>query len=182
MQKDAIDQPDSGRVIARRQPRSLTFRLWSRVDKSADPDGCWLWQGSVNDRGYGQVRDEPVGNAIRGIKITTHRAAWTLTHGTIPEGMGVCHRCDNPRCVNPSHLWLGTHAENLGDMKTKGRAARGDRSGTARLNSNQVRVIRKVLTAGGCARTDLAVLVDVSTSTIDNIANNLTWRHIDAGL
>ena len=180
MQKDAIDQPGSGRIIARRKPRPLTVRLWSRVDISAGPEGCWLWQGSVNDRGYGQIRAEPVGNAIRGIKTTTHRAAWTLTHGHIPEGMGVCHRCDNPRCVNPSHLWLGTHAENLGDMKSKGRAARGDRSGTARLNSKQVRVIRKLLQVGFCSRSELAVLTNVSCSSINNINNKTTWGHLDA--
>jgi hypothetical protein len=180
MQKDAIDQPGLGRIIARRKPRPLTARLWSRVDMSAGPEGCWLWQGSVNDRGYGQIRAEPVGNAIRGIKTTTHRAAWTLTHGPIPEGMGVCHRCDNPRCANPSHLWLGTHTENLGDMKSKGRAARGDRSGTARLNSKQVRVIRKLLQVGSCSQSELAVLANVSCSSINNIKNKTTWGHLDA--
>jgi predicted DNA binding protein len=92
----------------------------------------------------------------------------------------VCHLCDKPRCVNPKHLWLGTHAENLADMKAKGRAARGDRSGTARLTPAQVQAIRKLLAAGRCDVADLAQLTNVSVSTIENIKYRKSWRHLDA--
>ena len=182
MQKDAIHQPDSNRVIARRKPHPLTVRLWSRVDMSAGPGGCWLWLGGVNSNGYGMIRREPEGNAIRGIKTTTHRVAWDLTHGPIAQGLHVCHRCDNPRCVNPAHLWLGTHAQNLADMKTKGRAARGDRSGTARLDSRQVQVIKRLLFLGHCSAAEISALLGVSSAAIDSIRNEKTWRHIDARL
>jgi hypothetical protein len=149
---------------------------------TAGPDGCWLWLGGTNVGGYGQIRREPQGNAIRGEKTTTHRVAWELTQGPIPGGLHVCHRCDNPRCVNPLHLWLGTHAENLADMSAKGRAARGDRSGTARLESRQVQIIQRLLYLGHCSAHELSVLLGVSPTSLDAIRNRHTWRHIDARL
>lgn len=182
MQKDATHQPNTGRCVLRRKPLPLSVRLWSRVDLGAGPDGCWLWLGSTNVRGYGQIRREPEGNALRGAKTTTHRAAWELTYGPIPDGLHVCHRCDTPRCVNPAHLWLGTHAENLADMKAKGRAARGERSSSARLNSKQVQVIKRLLAVGACSPKELSVLAGVTPGAIDAIKHEKTWRHIDAGL
>ncbi len=179
-QKDANALPISGRCIKRRQPCSLVVRLWSRVDMDAGPDGCWLWRGSVNAGGYGQIRREPGGNVVRGVKTTVHRVAWELTRGPIPDGMHVCHVCDNPRCVNPSHLWLGTHAENLRDMKVKGRAARGDRSGTARLDSRQVQLIKRLMFLGQCSAAEIATLLRMSPAAIDAIRNQKTWSHIDA--
>lgn len=168
--------------IQRRSPVSLSERFWQRVDISGGDDCCLLWLASTNKSGYGQIRREPVGNEVRGKTTTTHRVAWELTYGQIPIGMHVCHQCDNPLCVNPSHLWLGTHAQNLADMKTKGRSARGDRSGTARLNSKQVLAIRKILRADCCSRSEAASLVGVSSSSIDNIHNKSTWEHLDDGL
>ena len=85
-------------------------RLWSRVLKT---DGCWIWRGAVNERGYGKV-------AIRGMRYT-HRVAWEVTHGPIPEGLCVLHRCDHPPCCRPDHLFLGTRAENIADCVAKGR-------------------------------------------------------------
>jgi hypothetical protein len=169
-------------VIDRRQSRSLAERLWERVDKSAGKEGCWIWLGGTVRGRYGQIRLSPSGGALRGRKTTTHRAAWELSFGPIPSMMHVCHRCDNPRCVNPQHLWVGTHSENLADMKAKGRAARGERSGTARLTQTQVRAIRKALQANIYSLSELAELNGVSRSTIDNIKHQRTWEFLDAGL
>lgn len=96
----------------------IATRFWRKV-KRGPPDECWPWTGRRGGRGYGRVGS-----------CGAHRLAWELTNGAIPAGLWVLHRCDNPPCVNPSHLWLGTHADNMADMRAKGRSARGDRHGS----------------------------------------------------
>lgn len=94
--------------------RTLTAKeFWERVDRSKD---CWEWRGYRNWAGYGIIHPTP------GVKLRTHRIAYELTHGPIPIGLYVLHRCDNPSCVRPEHLFLGTLADNNRDMAAKGRA------------------------------------------------------------
>jgi len=105
------------------QDRESAF--WSQTDRSGD---CWLFTGYLTPAGYGRF-------SIAGVQQQAHRVAYMFTHGPIPEGMVICHRCDVRHCVNPSHIFLGTHADNVADMDAKGRRqpARGDRNG-ARLH------------------------------------------------
>lgn len=88
--------------------------FWDRVDKRSSNE-CWLWIGSIKPNGYGNFmvcRDKP---------INAHRMCWRICYGPIPDNMNVLHKCDNPRCVNPHHLFLGTQVDNLNDAKNKGR-------------------------------------------------------------
>lgn len=92
-------------------------KFWDHVDCQGE-DECWCWTASRLPSGYGRVRFEK--------KSTyAHRVAWILTHGPIPEGMVVCHHCDNPPCCNPKHLFVGTQADNVHDRDRKGRGIGG---------------------------------------------------------
>lgn len=150
-------------------PASVLF--WKKIEKT---ESCWLWLGSKNRKGYGYVGDG------HGKVVYAHRQMWNLTFGEIPKGLLVCHSCDNPTCVNPEHLWLGTNAENMADMVKKGRSltcglpdAAGSKNPAAKLNETQVCEIRRTWNGSHSA---MGRLYGVSRRTINGIMNGASWK------
>ena len=135
--------------------------------------GCWLWRGMVVGSGYGMVRFERK-------MYPAHRLAWKLFRGEIAPGLVVCHKCDVRTCVNPEHLFLGTHAENMKDMKEKGRSPHGDGHSRSKLTAKNVRRIKTMLAAGQMRMSEIARAFGVTHGTIDCIAKAKTWRHVKA--
>lgn len=146
-------------------------RFWSHVNKT---ETCWLWTGSQTSYGYGtftKFQDIP--------HRAAHRYAWELTHGH-PGELCVLHRCDVKLCVNPAHLFLGTKTENMRDRDQKGRQAKGERAGLAKLTDAQVREI--FLEPDTTIAKVLAQRYGMGMSAIYAIRNGQTWRHITASL
>lgn len=117
-----------------RKRRPIFERLMKRtvVDMNTN---CVVWTGAVGFGGHGQIRSE------KHKLLATHRVSWEHHNGPIPEGMKLCHRCDNPPCINPDHLFLGTQADNMRDMIAKGRNRRGETHHNAKVTDDQVRDI-----------------------------------------
>jgi hypothetical protein len=150
---------------------SLEERFWSKIDKSGS---CWAWTSAFTTRGYGFFW---VGGAKR--SEYAHRVAWELSNGgKVPDGSVVMHSCDNPKCVNPAHLSIGTPKDNAQDCKRKGRNAFGERNmGGQKLTWEKVREIRKLSGHLGRART--ARKFGVSENTIKMIRQNRLWREAE---
>lgn len=145
-------------------------RFWEKVDKRR-PHECWPWMGSRQEHGHGLMRSDGSRKLIK-----THRVSWEIHNGPIPSGLFVCHKCDNPPCVNPRHLFLGTAADNAHDRDSKGRTAKGERNGRAKLSEADVLDIRKKGRPGKYA--ELARKYGVDLKTIKSAATGKSWRHI----
>ena len=151
------------------KPKPLAERFWSRVDMR-DQDGCWPWRGALDGKGYGafgESRDKRSAKA--------HRVAYALAFGPL-NGLHVLHRCDNPPCCNPAHLWLGTNAENQADKIAKGRQKSrplpGERNPAAKLSAKDVAAIR---TAGGLQR-EIGARFGISQAQVSAIRLGRSWR------
>lgn len=160
---------------------SIADRFWSKVNRT---DECWVWTGAVYVNGYGAFVTWE--NSKRR-NWKAHRMAWILTNGPIPNGLRVCHHCDNPPCVRPTHLFLGTDADNLRDARNKGRRlplrhrpgkARGERQHSAKLTAADVADIRRE-NHNGIRQVDLAVRFGVSQGTISAAVRRQTWAHVE---
>ena len=166
------------------QPITLSQieRFWSKVEKSTQP-GCWNWKASTFQNGYGQFK-------MGGKNLKAHRVAFLIENKTIADGLCVCHKCDNKKCCNPSHLFAATQQENRADCVRKGRQARGathgsvkhprkkgEESGNAKLKDADVLQIKSMLTKKQTG-SSIAMMFNVSKQTISAIKNKIVWQHL----
>ena len=146
----------------------VSERFWDKVEKTR---ACWLWTASCLVSGYGRIK-------IKGKWVRAHRVAWELVRGTIPDGLWVLHHCDNPSCVRPDHLFLGTAKDNSQDCWKKKRALFQRRNPTPRkLRVGQVHRIR-LLIQQGHPHVKIAARFGVSSGTISNIRTEKTYRWV----
>lgn len=168
-------------MLPKYTPKDIA-RFWAKVDRT---DDCWLWRGFCLPKGYGTI-------TIRTKNHYAHRMAYEIVKGTIPPGLLVCHTCDTPSCVNPEHLFLGTHRDNFADMISKGRSATGEKHGLAKhperrprgtthgmakLRDSDIHAIRTAHTTG-ITLTTIAAQYGVCIQTISNIVHRKKWRHV----
>ncbi len=155
-------------------PESVIERFWKYCPSHLPKDVCWPWAGSVARKrlGYGQLSDKPNKTVLK-----AHRVSYEITYGEIAPGFYICHRCDNPVCVNPAHLYAGTARDNHLDMVARGQhipppLRQGERSGRARVTNEQARYIRESNRRG----VDLAKEFGVAQTTISAIRNGQNWK------
>ena len=144
-------------------------RFWSKVDVGEDHE-CWEWQAFTFD-GYGRFN-------LNSKNVLAHRVSYSIANGAIKPGMLVMHSCDNPGCVNPAHLSEGTNADNSADKVSKNRQPRGESSVKAKLTEQEVKYIRFLHTVRGENGIQIAKRYALDKSTVYNILNGRTWKHI----
>jgi hypothetical protein len=156
--------------LQRRSTGGIADRFWPKVKKG---ENCWEWQGCLSS-GYGCL------SLGKGRSERAHRLSWELHFGPIPDGLFVCHHCDNPPCVRPDHLFLGTVVHNSNDMIRKGRGdgAKGETSKKSHLTESHVKSMRKLHSEGMFSATDIAWLFGVDRSASRAIISRRSWRHV----
>lgn len=144
------------------------YRFWRLVEKSSH---CWSWLGETDKDGYGRFW-------YRGSTKRAHRCSWMLCQGRIPTGQQVLHRCDNPRCVRPDHLFLGTLRDNVNDMLSKGRSLKGERHSQAKLTEEQVICVLQWRPGCGQLLRELAAEFRVSITALELVRSGTNWKHL----
>ena len=166
--------------------RTLADRFWERVDRNGTAPShvvelgpCWLWTGARLKLANGALSYGSIGER-KDVRHLAHRVSWKLHFGDVPEGMCVCHKCDNPQCVRPDHLFLGTQQDNMADKLAKGRAVfnrfpTGEAHPNAKADEETVRTIRE-LRGAGLSLAKIGARVGLHASTVHDIVRATTWR------
>lgn len=152
------------------------MKFWDNLDIPEDLDGCWEWRSKKGTGKRAYTR-------YKGKAWSSSRLSWFLTNGTIPEGMCVCHKCDNPPCCNPAHLFLGTIQDNVDDRERKGRnkmpLSRGEDHGHHKLTKEEVLEIRKIYNGRNSSYRALAKIYGVSFGEVRKIVKRQTWEWLN---
>jgi len=144
--------------------------FWRKVRMDGHPRGCWEWTASKNEHGYGRVHRG-------GVFFKAHRESLRMFGVMVPHEQLVLHECDNPSCVNPSHLTLGSQLDNMKSCRERGRSNRGERNGMAYLTEDQVREIRRRF-SGGDGQASIAASMGLGRSAVLKVCKNVRWRHV----
>jgi len=157
------------------KPNTLSNRFWKHVD-IGEIDDCWDWKHKIRANGYG--RFNVTGKDKKGFNAS--RLAYMLHHDIdhLEHDIFVCHKCDNRLCCNPNHLFLGTNKENMQDMRNKGRSARGERNGQAKLTDEQILSIRELWETGNYTQRKIGEMLSIAQSTVHGIVHHKRWKHI----
>lgn len=147
---------------------TILDRFESHCEKT---DSCWIWMASLDHKGYGRF-------SMNGKKYVAHRAAYILYKGKFAEELQVMHNCDNPCCVNPSHLTAGTHSDNMQDRHIKGRTAKGEGHCKTELTNTQVIQLKMMLRTGAHSQISLARSFNIGYRTVSDIARGRTWKEV----
>lgn len=150
-------------------------RFHSQTDRSSGTRACWIWRGAIDARNYGRF------SLRRCTTVLAHRLAYALHHGSTPARLLVCHTCDNPSCVNPAHLFLGTHKDNARDMCAKGRhvvVTIGEKHHSAKLTTRKVKQIRAKYVPRKTSLAKLGRAFGVSAQVVHRIVHRKIWKHI----
>lgn len=178
-EKRKLVEQMAGKVVAHRHgkrkktPQQVEEWLWSRVD--IVKSGCWEWIGPLSHDGYGAIVVNYNGKKL----YRPHRLSWMICFGEIPHDLRVCHTCDNPKCINPKHLWLGTMKQNTLDSVIKGRAnrAKGEMTGKSKLSNSQVIEMRKMRDDGKTFEV-IGNRFGVTKANARYVCSGRTWRHL----